>query len=72
MAPGLAAASHLEKLHLLCNNIGNDGVSNLVPECQANRSLTILDLRYNNIQGTVGIENAVALAARCTTSIVLM
>jgi Leucine Rich repeat len=61
MAPGLAAASNLESLNLAWCCIGNNGMMELV-----NMSLTSLNLRENDVQGLVGGENVVALAARCT------
>jgi Leucine Rich repeat len=66
LASGIAAASHLEELRINSCGLGNDGVSNLVPEGQVNRSLTTLDLIDNDVQGTLGGENVFALAARCT------
>jgi Leucine Rich repeat len=68
MAPGLAAPDcHLEELRLWMCGLGNDGVMNLVPDGQVNRSLTTLGLLLNNIQETVSGDNVVlALAACCT------
>jgi hypothetical protein len=61
MAPGLAAASKLECLLLEYCRIGHNGVMELV-----STSLTSLNLRSNDVQGLVGGENVIALAARCT------
>jgi Ran GTPase-activating protein (RanGAP) involved in mRNA processing and transport len=61
LAPGLAAARHLESLHLFGCGLGNDGVANLIPDGQVNRTLTNLDLRQNDIYGFVGEENVFAL-----------
>jgi Ran GTPase-activating protein (RanGAP) involved in mRNA processing and transport len=66
LAPGLAAASHLESLDLSHCQLGNDGLTNLVPDGQVNRSFTHLNLDRNYIRGSVGGENVIALAARCT------
>jgi Leucine Rich repeat len=65
LAPGLAAAGHLEELYLSNCQLGNDGVGNLVPVGQVNWTLTRLELGGNNIQHGVGGDNVVALAARC-------
>jgi hypothetical protein len=64
LAPGLAAATDLVWLSLISCGLGNEGVSNLVPDC--NTSLTRLSLLCSDIQGTVGGENVVALVAHCT------
>jgi Leucine Rich repeat len=70
LAPSLTTIPHLvlETLHLSFCGLGNEGVSNLVvpPDGQGNRSLTNLRLGGNNVQGLVGGENVIALAARCT------
>jgi hypothetical protein len=66
LAPGLAAASHLESLRICHCSLGNDGIMNLIPNGHVNRSLAMLDLCSNNIRGVLGGENVVALAARCT------
>jgi hypothetical protein len=65
LAPGLATASNLERLELSVCRLGNDGVANLVPDGQVNRSLTNLDLCYNDIRYCVGGENLLVLASRC-------
>jgi hypothetical protein len=41
-------------------------MANLVPDGHGNRSLTRLTISENNIHGTKGGENFLALAARCT------
>jgi hypothetical protein len=66
LAPGLAAARQLQRLELHFCGLRNEGVINLIPDGQVNRSLTYLNLGANNIHGTVGGENVVALASRCT------
>jgi NLR family CARD domain-containing protein 3 len=68
LASCLTAEIHLESLDLSYNGIGNDGVANLNPiDGQVvNRTLKILDLGWNKIHGSVGGDNVVALAARCT------
>jgi Leucine Rich repeat len=67
LASGLmAAACQLKKLYLDHCGLGNDGVANLVPNGHVNRSLTRLTIFMNNICGTEGGENILALAARCT------
>jgi Leucine Rich repeat len=66
-APSLAAAaSQLEELDFSYCGLSNDGVENLVPDGQVNRSLTFLRLGGNGIQGLAGGEHVLALAARCT------
>jgi hypothetical protein len=66
LAPCLASSSHMKSLELSRCGLGNDGVANLIPDGQVNRTLTNLDLGNNDIRGLVGGENVVALAARCT------
>jgi Leucine Rich repeat len=71
LVPGVAAAAcQLESLELRSCRLENDGMANLIPDGQVNRSLTHLDFRGNNVRGNnirgfVGGENIIALAARC-------
>jgi Ran GTPase-activating protein (RanGAP) involved in mRNA processing and transport len=65
LAPGLQTASRLEELCLHKCGIRNEGVVDIIPVDQVNRSLIRLDLGGNDIQGSQGGENVVALAERC-------
>jgi Leucine Rich repeat len=65
LAPGVAATDHLETLELAFCGLGNEGVANLVPDGQVNRTLTTVDISKNGDHGPpVGEENVVALLKR--------
>jgi hypothetical protein len=60
-------ASRLETLTISSCSLGNNGVVGLVPTGQVSRFLTKLNLRApNDIEGTAGGENILALASVCT------